>query len=91
MQKEVENLRNYIQSRYPAANPILKIFPSGACILDITIASETYVMEFHTNIVGIGVSRASTATYGWEGYEQTFSHFEEAKRFILKLLECSNG
>jgi len=36
--------------------------------------------------VGVGISRASTATFGWEGYEYPFDDFEAAKAFLMSLL-----
>ena len=67
--------------------PKLTSFPSGAAMLDVKVGAETYVLEYHPNVEGVGISKMSTATYGWEGYEHCFDAFELAKAFLVQLLE----
>jgi len=88
MQSEITQLHEELQRQFPASEPKLKLFPSGAARLDVKIGSEVYVLEYHLD-VGVGISRRSTATFGWEGYEKPFDTFDEAKTFLLRLLNKS--
>ncbi len=74
---------------FPASKPELTNFPSGAFMLDITVGPEIFVFEYLPSVGGYGVSRVSTATFGWEGFENVFEDFESAKAFILDLLKGS--
>lgn len=89
MQSEITQLAEQIGRNFPSSEPKLTTFPSGAAMLDVTIGPEIYVMEYLPSVGGIGVSRMSTATFGWEGYENAFDTFEEAKSFLLQMLNES--
>jgi hypothetical protein len=89
MLSEVTQLAEQIGRSYPSSDPKLTTFPSGAVMLDVKIGPEIYVMEYLPSIGGIGISRMSTATFGWEGFENAFDTFEEAKSFLLHLLSES--
>ncbi len=43
------------------------------------------------NTRGYGVSRRSTAVYGWEGVEHAFDNFEDAKKYLLNVLANSQS
>jgi len=67
-----ELLRNRIQRRFPSCGPRLVEFPSGAFMIDIDLQGETYVVEYVPRFGTYGLSKMSTATFGWEGYEEDF-------------------
>ncbi|HZK80852.1 MAG TPA: hypothetical protein VFC46_07290 [Humisphaera sp.] len=70
---------------FPESHPKSTLFPSGAAMLDVTVGNETYVLEYHLD-VGLGISRVSTAVFGWEGYEHPVDDFEEARKFLIAAL-----
>lgn len=57
-------------------------------MLDIPVGAETWVLEYLPSLSthGMGVSRMSTATFGWEGWEHPFDDFASAQAFVLALL-----
>lgn len=71
---------------YPNNKLELTLFPSGAAMFQVQIGEETYSLEYHLD-VGVGISKVSTATFGWEGYDYPFESFEEARTFIFDLLK----
>jgi len=56
-------------------------------MLDVKIGAETYVIEYLPSLSAVGVSRVSTSTFGWEGFEHPFDCFEDAKTHLLSLLQ----
>jgi hypothetical protein len=89
MSAQVEQLCEQIKTNFPWSRPRLTSFPSGAAMLDVKIGAETYVLEYLPSLGAFGVSRMSTAVFGWEGFEQSFDDFESAKEFVLSLLRSS--
>lgn len=87
MLTQIHELGEQIKRDYPASNPKFTSFPSGAARLDVRIGSETYVMEYLPSLNAVGVSRMSTATFGWEGFEHSFDNFQSAKDFLASLLQ----
>jgi hypothetical protein len=85
LEEEIRALYCQIGREFPRNSTRLEIYPGGAAFLDVKVGTETYVMEYHAN-VGIGISRISTATYGWEGYEHSFDNFRSAREHLLALL-----
>ena len=82
-------MRNFceeLRRDFPDVAVRLELFPSGAAMLDVQIGDETWVMEFAPSLGVVGVSRSSTATFGWEGYENIFENVGEAKTFVLSLI-----
>jgi hypothetical protein len=86
MQSQFKELCAELQRDFPNNPSKLTLFPSGSAMLDVKIDAETYVMEYHVD-VGVGISRMSTATFGWEGCENSFDSFEEAKTYLHSLLK----
>ena len=43
-------------------------------------------MEYLPSLNAVGISRSSTATFGWEGFEHPFAGFVEARAFMWELL-----
>jgi hypothetical protein len=86
MQSQFKELFAELQRDFPNNQSKLTLFPSGAVMLHVNIGVETYVMAWYSN-VGVGISRMSTATFGWEGYENPFDSFEEAKTYLFSLLK----
>jgi len=84
---EIQQLGEQIKQEYPSSDPKFTPFPSGAAILDVRIGPETYVMEYLPSRRAVGISRMSTATFGWEGFEHAFQDFQGAKAFLLSLLQ----
>jgi hypothetical protein len=84
---EIEQLGEQIKRDYPSSNPKFTPFPSGAAMLDVKIGPETYVMEYLPSLRAVGISRMSTATFGWEGFEHSFGDFQSAKEFLMSLLQ----
>jgi hypothetical protein len=60
-----------LQTVLPGGSMQLTDFPSGAFMIDVAIGPETHVVEYLPDL-GLGVSRKSTATFGWEGVENAF-------------------
>jgi hypothetical protein len=60
-------------------------------VLDVKCGEEVYVLEYLPRINEIGLSRQSTAVFGWEGFEQTFESFEAARQAALNLLGEPTG
>ena len=87
MQEEMKTLYHEIQSNFPENQARLELYPGGAAFLEVKIGDETYVMEYHLS-AGIGISRMSTAGYGWEGYEHPFDAFRPARECLLALLRA---
>ena len=87
MLTEIQQLGEQVKRDYPSSNPKFTPFPSGAAMLDVEIGPETYVMEYLPSLRAVGISRISTATFGWEGFEHPFNDFESAKAFLLSLLQ----
>jgi hypothetical protein len=90
MQDQFKSFTDELQCSFPPSNPKLTLFPSGAAMLDVKIGAEIYVMEYHSD-VGVGINRASKATFGWEGYEYPFDNFESAKAFLMSLLQSERN
>ena len=88
MQSQFKEFHVELQRDFPNNYSKLTLFPSGSAMLDVGVGAETYVLEFHLD-VGIGINRMSTATYGWEGYEEPFDNFEDARAYLLSLLKKS--
>jgi len=86
MQEQFKNLKKEIAMSYPNNKLELTLFPSGAAMFQVQIGEETYSLEYHLD-VGVGISKVSTATFGWEGYDYPFESFEEARTFIFDLLK----
>jgi hypothetical protein len=86
MQSQFKELYAELQRDFPNNDSKLTEFPSGAAMLHLKIGAETFIMAYYSN-VGVGISRMSTATFGWEGYENPFDSFEEAKTYLLSLLK----
>jgi hypothetical protein len=57
-------------------------------MIDVTIAGEVHVVE-SLAAGGFGVSRMSTAVFGWEGVENAFSTFEEVEVYLARLSQAS--
>jgi len=90
VQSQFEDLFAELQRDFPANASKLTLFPSGSAMLDVEIGAETYVAEFMKSLGdGVGISKLSTATYGWEGCESVFASFDEAKVHLLSLLKES--
>jgi hypothetical protein len=85
MLTQIEKLSEDLKRDYPWSNPKFTPFPSGAAMLDVTIGPETYVMEYLPSLRAIGVSRMSSATFGWEGFEHSFESFQSAREFLIAL------
>lgn len=86
MKDEIENLSTRIKDKFHSVVTKITLFPSGAVMLDLRLQSETYVLEYRPSIKGIGVSRLSTAGYGWEGYERSFEDLQSAEVFLFQVL-----
>ncbi len=57
-------------------------------MLDVAVGNEVYVVEYLHSRGWCGVSKQSTAVYGWGGgFENSFETFEVAERFVVNLLE----
>jgi hypothetical protein len=89
MQNQFKEFYAELRRDFPNNYSLLTLFPSGSAMLDVKIGAETYVIEFSIQHVEVGVNRMSTATFGWEGYENVFNNFEEAKAFVLSLLKSN--
>jgi hypothetical protein len=87
MQSQFNAFRDRLTREYPSTEPKLTAFPSGAMMLDIKVGAETYVMEYLPSFNAFGVSRMSTAVFGWEGFENAFDDFGKAKEFVMALLD----
>jgi hypothetical protein len=85
MHRLFEGLRREIERDFPSTEVRLKLFPSGAALMDIKVGAETFVLEYHAE-VGVGLNRASKAVFGWEGYELPFDSFQAAREYVLSLL-----
>ena len=87
MRNEIQEFSEQIRRDYPSADPKFTPFPSGAARLDVKVGSETYAMEYLPSLLAVGISRMSTATFGWEGFEHPFDTFHEAREFMCDLLK----
>jgi hypothetical protein len=87
MQKQIESFYKRILRDFPDTGAALELFPTGAAMLDVRIGNETYVLEYSSTLGALGVSRKSTAVYGWEGFEHPFETFEAAEQYLLSLLK----
>lgn len=67
-----------LRARLPHHAPKLTTFPTGAFIIDVPIGGEVHVVESLSES-GFGVSRQSTAVFGWEGVENAFATFEQVE------------
>ena len=78
-----------LRTLLPHCEPKLTAFPSGAFMIDVPLAGEVHVVESVLNH-GFGVSRMSTAVFGWEGVENAFSTFEEVEAYLISLLNVAD-
>jgi len=86
MQNRFNAFHDQLSREHPSTEPKITMFPSGAAMLDIKVGPETYVMEYLPSFHAFGVSRMSTAVFGWEGFENSFDDFEKAKELVMTLL-----
>ena len=93
MSQHTQNLfkefRAELKRDFPKTKVELSLFSSGASMMDVSIGDETFVIEALANQPEVGVSRMSTATFGWEGCENVFSSFSEAKDYVFSLLKTN--
>ncbi len=82
---DIDALYTRILSRVP--NTKLTKFPSGAFMMYVPIGDEVWVVEYLHSRGWWGVSRQSTAVFGFEGFENSFENLEETERFVINLLE----
>lgn len=82
---QMQELFKWINTNFPQSNARLEDFPSTAATLYVDIGTETFALEYAPE-EGYGVSRISTAVFGWEGAEHTFENFENARKFLIELL-----
>ena len=75
-----------VSAQFPASRPKLTSFPSGAFMIDVVVDTEIYVVEHQPSLGGFGVSRMSTAVFGWEGVEKSFESLDAAEKHIVALL-----
>lgn len=81
------DLFRFLRENFSKFNMQFHAFRSGAIMIDITTMKGTYVIEWAPrNPNAIGVSNAKNATFGFEGFEEIFPSFEEAKSHLEKLL-----
>jgi hypothetical protein len=86
MRKELERLYYELRHRFPSTKPRIDTFPSGAARIYIDCGDDVYVVEFAPKVGRVGVSRMSTAVFGWEGFENTFETAGKAREFVLRLI-----
>jgi hypothetical protein len=60
-------------------------------MLDVTIASTGYVVEYLPSMRCVGVSNVNKAVFGWEGFDHPFDDLEGARDFLLSLLDNAYG
>jgi hypothetical protein len=83
----------FLCSRLVTAHPALQAqyleFPSGAFMIDLTVAGEPYMIES----IGceFGLSRQKTAVFGWEGVEERFESADALERRIRELVQPDNS
>jgi hypothetical protein len=73
-----------IRTRLPDRTAKLTKFPSGAFMIDVSVGSEVHVVEYLRSVgQRFGVSRMSTAVFGWEGVEKAFESLEEVEDYLV--------
>jgi hypothetical protein len=84
-------IANRVRLRWPSLPVKLDEFPSGAFMLDLELSGETYVVEYLPSFGKYGLSRLSTASYGWEGFEEEFSDVEHLFERLGDLVAGETG
>jgi hypothetical protein len=79
-----------VLARFPRSNPKLTGFSSGEFMIDLEIRGEALVIEYLPSFEKYGVSRVSTAVFGWEGVENTFDTFEEVESYLTEISKIRN-
>ena len=65
-----------------------RAFPSGAVMIDIKTMAGMYVVEWSPNQPHeIGITNSKNVETPFDGYDEIFSTFEEAKNRLSQLLE----
>ncbi len=77
-----EEYLSRLSSRFPESNPKLTPFPSGAFMIDLEIQKEALVIEYLPSFGKFGVSKLSTAVFGWEGVENAFDTADEVEAYL---------
>src|SRR5690349_6517498 len=87
MHPSPEQFCSRIRAAFPLSRPTVTNFPSGAFMIDVQIGDEVHVVEYLPSLAGFGVSRRSTAVFGWEGVEHAFESMADVEAFVVALLE----
>jgi hypothetical protein len=74
-----------IAARWPEYGPIVSEFPSGAAMLDLMVRGIRYTAEYFPGPNRYGLSKTATATFGWEGVEQSFDTAAALENAIAQL------
>ena len=84
MQTSPEYALERIRTRLPKRAAKLTTFPSGAFMIHVSVGAEVHVVEYLPSMGHkFGVSRMSTAVFGWEGVENAFESFEEVEDYLV--------
>jgi len=68
-----------LRREYPLSQPHLAVLSGGTAVLDLQIASRTYVFGYYPDLSRIAV-------FGPDG-DTSFKTFEEAESWLRRLLE----
>jgi hypothetical protein len=79
-----------IASSLPSLSVKLDEFPSGSFMIDVPIGDEVWVIEYSVRQPCFGLSRMSTAGYGFEGYEEIYDEIETLLERLKRLATAND-
>jgi hypothetical protein len=86
----VTEMKQQNPSRDAARAAKLTTFPSGAFTIDVSVGAEVHVVEYLPSLgQKFGVSRMSTAVFGWEGVENAFESFQEVEDYLVAVSDAA--
>jgi hypothetical protein len=85
---EAIELFQFLRGSYGKFFMEYRAFPSGAVMIDIKTMAGMYVVEWSPNQPNeIGISNSKNAETPFDGCDEVFSTFEEAKKRLIQLLQ----